>query len=209
MRSTTLITLTLFIFTTGCATRGFVRREAVAVEERLGQKLIEAEDQIEQNQNDIAQVEERTTTNEQEITELSQTAQDALDRAVAAGKLAEGKFLYETVLADDKVRFGFDQVELSSEAHAALDSFATGVKSTNEDVYIEIQGHTDAIGSETYNQKLGLRRAEAVRDYLSKEQGFALHRMAVISYGEEAPLVENDNRENRSKNRRVMLVVLK
>lgn len=209
MQRTIWTVLLLVIFTTGCATKGFVRREAVAVEERLGQKLVEAEGQIEQNQADIEQVEERTAANEEAITELSQTARDALDRAIEAGKLAEGKFLYETVLSDDKIRFGFDRAELSDEAHAALASFAADVKGTNEDVYIEIQGHTDSVGSESYNRKLGLQRAEAVRDYLSKEQGFALHRMAVISYGEEAPLVDNDNRENRGKNRRVMLVVLK
>ena len=53
----------------------------------------------------------------------SKTAQEALDRAVAAGRLAEGKLLYETVLSDDKVKFGFDKAELSAEAKAALDAF--------------------------------------------------------------------------------------
>jgi len=48
-----------------------------------------------------------------------------------------------------------------------------------------------------------------VRRYLSQNQGFALHRLAVISYGESAPMVDNATRENRSRNRRVVLVVLK
>ncbi len=67
------------------------------------------------------------------------------------------------------------------------------------DVYVEIQGHTDSTGSEAYNQQLGLERAEAVRRYLSRGHGFALHRLSVVSYGESEPAVDNDTRENRSR----------
>ena len=193
----------------GCATRGYVDRQTVASEERLTQRLDEVESQVEQTQTDIEEVEERTARTEEGVEQVSKTAQEALDRAIEAGRLAHGKFLYETVLTDEEVRFGFDQAGLSDEARTALDSFSEGVKSRNEDVYIEIQGHTDSIGPETYNQKLGLERAEAVRRYLSREQGFALHRISVISYGESEPMVANDSRENRARNRRVSLVVLK
>ena len=209
MKTTTVTLLLWTVFLSGCATKGYVRRETGSMEERLAERVSEVEGQIEQTQTDVERVEERTAKNEQEVAELSKTSQDALDRAIAAGKLAEGKFLYETVLTDDQVRFGFDRTELSDEARAALDQFAADVKSKNEDVFIEIQGHTDSIGPETYNDKLGLERAEAVRRYLSREHAFALHRMSVISYGESAPIVDNDSRENRSKNRRVLLVVLK
>ncbi|MCP3960334.1 MAG: OmpA family protein [bacterium] len=189
----------------GCASRGYVDQQTAATNERIDGVVT----QVEHAQTDIQEVEERTDRNEAEVEELSKTAQEALDRAIEAGKLADGKFLYETVLTDEAVQFGFDRADLSDEARAALDDFAAGVKSRNEDVYIEIQGHTDSVGPESYNQKLGLERAEAVRRYLSREQGFALHRISVISYGESEPMVANDNRENRSKNRRVLLVVLK
>ncbi|MEM7585062.1 MAG: OmpA family protein [Acidobacteriota bacterium] len=201
--------IAVLLLHSGCATRGYVRRENSTMEERLSQKMTEMEGQIETTQTDVERVEERTEQNEQQVAELSKTSREALDRAIAAGKLAEGKFLYETILTDDKVRFGFDRAELSDEAKAALDSFADSVKSENQNVYIEIQGHTDSIGPDEYNKKLGLERAEAVRDYLGQHQGFALHRMSVISYGETEPMVANDSRENRSQNRRVMLVVLK
>ena len=56
----------------------------------------------------------RITKNEPDTAAASKTAQQALERAVAAGKLAEGKLLYETVLSDDKVKFGFDKAELSA-----------------------------------------------------------------------------------------------
>ncbi len=209
MRFTTLSVLAITLLTTACATKNFVRRENSTMEERMAQKMTEMEGQIEETQTEIERVEDRTEQNEQQVVELSKTSQEALDRAIAAGKLAEGKFLYEAVLTDDKVRFGFDRAELSDEAKAALDSFAAEVKSNNQDVYIEIQGHTDSVGPDAYNHTLGLERAEAVRTYLSQGQGFALHRMSVISYGESEPVVANDNRENRSQNRRVLLVVLK
>ena len=210
MRVTTILTLLLTVLSiSGCATSDFVRRENEAVEQRLGERIDEVAGQVEEAQTDIEGLDGRTTRNEQQVAELSKTAQEALARAIAAGHLAEGKFLYETVLTDDQVRFGVDRSDLSDEALAALDGFAERVKAENQDVYIEIQGHTDSTGSEAYNQRLGLERAGAVRRYLSRQHGFALHRISVISYGESEPMVANDTRESRSRNRRVVLVVLK
>ncbi len=193
----------------GCATHGFVRQENEAAEQRLNERIDEVAGQLEQTQDDVGELDQRADRNEAEVAQLSKTAQDALDRAIAAGHLAEGKFLYETVLTDDKVRFAVDSSDLSDEAIAALDEFAARAKQANLDVFVEIQGHTDSTGPEDYNERLGLQRAEAVRRYLSRDHGFALHRLSVISYGESEPAFDNDSRENRSLNRRVVLVVLK
>jgi outer membrane protein OmpA-like peptidoglycan-associated protein len=106
------------------------------------------------------------------------------------------------------VNFGFDKYKMSDEAKAALDAFAKKVKAENKNVFIEIQGHTDQTGSESYNLKLGYKRAEQVMRYLSSEQGFALHRMNVISYGEFNPIADNGSKDGRAKNRRVTMVVL-
>jgi peptidoglycan-associated lipoprotein len=183
---------------TGCATKKYVREETGAV----GTRVDEVQGQVEEAQT-------RLDTHEQRIGETSKTAQEALQRAIDAGKLAEGKLLYETVLTDDKVKFGFDTSDLSPEAEAALDTFANQLKAENQGVYIEVQGHTDSVGSDTYNEELGLLRAEAVRRYLSQKHQFPLHRMNVISYGESAAVADNSTREGRSQNRRVALVVLK
>lgn len=199
MRAITLsLTLALALLgSAGCATKKYVRGETQAVHTRVD----EVEGQVEETQTRIGR-------NEQQIGEVSRTAQDALQRATEAGKLAEGKLLYETVLTDEKVKFGFDVSELSPEAKAALDEFANGLVSAGKGVYIEIQGHTDAIGGEAYNEHLGLERAEAVRRYLSQQHKFPLHRINIISYGESAPVADNDSREGRAQNRRVALVVL-
>jgi peptidoglycan-associated lipoprotein len=183
---------------TGCATKKYVRQETGAV----GTRVDEVSGQVEEAQT-------RLDTHDRQIGETSKTAQEALQRAIDAGKLAEGKLLYETVLTDEKVKFGFDTSDLSPEAEAAIDEFASQLKSQNTGVYVEIQGHTDSVGSEKYNEELGLLRAEAVRRYLSQKHQFPLHRMNVISYGEAASVADNSTREGRSQNRRVALVVLK
>jgi peptidoglycan-associated lipoprotein len=195
-RTMAVIALGLLIAGTGCATKKFVRGEVGQVDERVQGVETQVED-----------AQTRLVDHEGRITTTSRTAQDALDRAVAAGKLAEGKFLYETVLSDDKVKFGFNKNELSPEAQAALAEFANELKAANKNVYIEIQGHTDGTGADKYNEELGQERADAARYFLSK-QGIALHRMNSISYGETEPVADNQSREGRAQNRRVVLVVL-
>lgn len=141
------------------------------------------------------------------VTEVEGTAGEALARANAAHKLAEGKFLYEVVLADDSMKFPVDEDALSPEAEARLAELVQRLKAENRNVYLEIQGHTDATGDAEYNEKLGEARAEAVRRFLSRD-GIALNRMATISYGEEAPVAPNDTADGRAQNRRVAIVVL-
>jgi len=187
----------LLVGTTGCATKKYVREETGAVNTR-----------VDSVQGQVEEAQTRLNTHERQIGDASKTAQDALRRAQEAGKLAEGKFLYETVLTDEKVKFGFDTSDLSPEAQSALDEFAGQLKGENKNVYVEIQGHTDSVGSETYNEELGLLRAEAVRRYLNQKHTIPLHRINVISYGESASVADNSTREGRSQNRRVALVVL-
>ena len=192
------LALIVALAATGCATKKYVREETGAV----GTRVDEVSGQVEEAQT-------RLDTHDRQIGETSKTAQEALQRAIDAGKLAEGKLLYETVLTDDKVKFGFDTSDLSPEAKAAIDEFAGQLKTQNAGVYIEIQGHTDSVGSEKYNEELGLLRAEAVRRYLSQQHSFPLHRINVISYGEASAVSDNSTREGRSQNRRVALVVLR
>lgn len=193
------------VLTSGCASHKFVRTQDEATRTEVGQVMSE----VEQIQGEVADLGASVDAQGEEIEALTGTAREALDRALAAGKLAEGKFLYETVLAGDYIRFGFEQATLSDEARKALDEFAATLKERNENVFVEIQGHTDSTGDENYNLILGEERAEAVRRYLSLEHGMPLHRMAVISYGESAPLEDESTIEGRARNRRVSLVVLR
>lgn len=199
--SLALAVLVVALVATGCASKKYVTTEVAGLEAATSARMDEIETQVERAQT-------RLDDQEQSIGEISQTAQEALDRAIAAGKLAEGKFLYETVFSDDKVRFGFDRAELTDTAREALDIFIEDLRSRDQSVYIEIQGHTDSTGSDAYNLVLGERRAEAVRRHLSRG-GIPLHRMSVISYGKSAPIADNSTSDGRALNRRVTLVVLK
>jgi outer membrane protein OmpA-like peptidoglycan-associated protein len=193
---------------TGCASKSFVQEQVQASEQRTDAKIGEVQSSVEQNQKEIGDLQAKDKELEGQIAKLSSTAKDALKRATEAGKLAKGKFVYEVTLSDDLVNFGFDKYALSDEAKAALDSFSAKLKRANKNVFIEIQGHTDSIGTETYNLGLGYKRAEKVMRYLGSDVGIPLHRMNVISYGEFKPVADNGTREGRAKNRRVTLVVL-
>ena len=152
-------------------------------------------------------VREQVAQEDVHVTQVEGTAKDALDRANAAHKLAEGKFLYQVVLSDDSVKFPTDEHSLSPEAESRLSEFVQRLKTENRNVYLEIQGHTDSTGAKDYNDKLGEARAEAVRRYLN-EQGVALNRMATISYGMDVPVAPNDTPEGRAQNRRGVIIVL-
>ncbi|WP_420472396.1 OmpA family protein [Brevundimonas sp. FT23042] len=152
-------------------------------------------------------VRDQTAMVDARVTTVEGTAGEALARANAAHKLAEGKFLYEVVLSDDSVKFPTDGNTLSPEAEVRLTEFAQRLTSENQNVYLEIQGYTDSVGDEGHNDRLGEARAEAVRRFLSR-RGVALNRMSAISYGEESPVASNDTPEGRAQNRRVTIVVL-
>lgn len=194
---------------TGCATKKYVNEQIASSDQVTSTKISEVQSEVESNQKAISDLQAKDQDLQAQINKISETAQDALKRAQEAGVLAKGTFISETVLTDNDVRFGFDKAELSPEAKAALDSFAAKVKEMNRGVYIEIQGHTDSIGSEQYNLKLGYQRAEQVMSYLRTQHGFPLHRMNVTSYGEYKPIADNGTSEGRAQNRRVALVVLK
>lgn len=102
------------------------------------------------------------------------------------------------------LNFGFDSADLSPEAQSKLDEMAAQV-SADRSAVVEIEGHTDSAGSSTYNQALGVRRAEAVRQYLLEQHQIPLELMNVTSFGEDAPLVPNDTAEGRAQNRRVVI----
>jgi peptidoglycan-associated lipoprotein len=193
----------------GCATKKYVQEEIGKVNQRVDTVETKTGQRLDGTQSQVGEVQSRIGKLETELGQVSKTAQEALDRAAAAGKLAEGKLMYEVVLSDDSVHFPVDHSGLTKEAEAALDEFAGKLKADNHNVYIEIQGHTDGRGEADANVRLGEARANAVRSHLNMKGGIPLHRMSVISYGESEPVADNVNRAGRAQNRRVVLVVLR
>jgi outer membrane protein OmpA-like peptidoglycan-associated protein len=180
----------------GCATEKYVNKQVGEVSAR-----------VDSVSGQVTDVNAKVADHDTKLASLDQTSRDALQRATAAGKLAEGKFLYQEVLSDDSMKFGVSKAALSPEAQSRLDAFVDKLKTDNRNVYVEIQGHTDATGPKAANYRLGEERAEAVRRYLN-EHGVALNRIATISYGPDDPVAPNNKRDGRKQNRRVVLIVL-
>ena len=193
---------------TGCATKKFVNEQISSFGQVTNTKIHEVQDATETNQKAISELTTNQAALAADVAELSELAEDALARATEAQVLAVGEFLYEVTVTDNGVMFGFDKSSLSDEAKASLDAFAAVVMAVEGDAYVEIQGHTDNIGSEAYNLQLGYKRAEQAMRYLNMEQGIPLFRMNVISYGEYKPIADNSTKEGRAQNRRVTLVAM-
>ena len=109
-----------------------------------------------------------------------------------------------TLAAD--VLFDFDKSVVKPEGKSKLDDLAQKVKAINLEVVIAI-GHTDSIGSDAYNQKLSVRRAESVKAYLVSKGGEP-NRIYTEGKGEKQPVASNKTKEGRQKNRRVEIEVI-
>ena len=104
----------------------------------------------------------------------------------------------------DGVLFDFDRATLRPEGRALLDS-AMSLLNAEAGIRVEIQGHTDPIGTDAYNEGLSLRRANAVRDHLIS-LGIAASRMTTRAFGESQPVADNDTAAGRQQNRRVVVI---
>jgi peptidoglycan-associated lipoprotein len=161
-------------------------------------------DKLEQSQGQLATDLQKTNG---DVGQVRESSTAAMTRAQAAEKAARGKILWQVTLNNNDVRFGPDKFELADTGRQALDQLVDKLKSMDKMVFIEVQGHTDSRGGEQYNEVLGQRRAEMVRNYLH-DHGIPLNLIAAISYGDKKPVADNKTREGRAENRRVEVLVL-
>jgi outer membrane protein OmpA-like peptidoglycan-associated protein len=202
---------------TACATKKFVRGEVGQVNTKvqgLSTQLEETQERTKKNEGKISEVDQKATAAGQS----AQAAQSAADSAksdaakadarAAAVETANRKLIYEVVLNEDEGNFKFGKTTLPDEAKAKIDEMVAGLKADPKNVFIEIEGHTDNVGSKTYNEHLGLERAEAVKRYLYEAHQVPLHKINAISFGEEKPVAPNNTRQGRAQNRRVVIKVL-
>ena len=102
--------------------------------------------------------------------------------------------------------FDFDKAVLKPEGKAKLDDLVGKIQGINLEVIIAV-GHTDSVGSDAYNQKLSVRRAESVKAYLVSK-GIEKNRVYTEGKGEKQPVADNKTKEGRAKNRRVEIEVV-
>lgn len=128
--------------------------------------------------------------------EIEQTVPDAKVERVGEGIVVE---------FSSNVLFGFDKSNLSADAKMNLDKLVK-VLNTYPDTDIEVQGHTDNSGSESYNQKLSVRRAGEVSDYL-RNNSIATNRISIKGFGEITPKYNNETDNGQTQNRRVEFLI--
>ena len=202
---------------TACATKKFVRGEVGQVNtkvEGLSTQLEETQERTKKNEGKISEVDQKAVAAGQSA-QAAQSAADAAksdaakaDAHAAAVETANRKLIYEVVLNEDEGNFKFGKVDLPDEAKQKIDEMVSHMKADPKNIFIEIEGHTDNVGAKTYNQTLGLERAEAVKRYLYEAHQVPLHKINVISYGEDKPVSPNNTKDGRAQNRRVVIKVL-
>jgi outer membrane protein OmpA-like peptidoglycan-associated protein len=209
---------------TACATKKFVRTNVGEVNEKvdsLGRSVEETQERTRQNEGKITEVDQKAAAAAQAASAAGQaaaTANTAASAAATAANTANSKaeavdkaskrLIFEVVLSEDQGNFKFAQTDLPPEAKAKLDEMITSIKADPKGAFFEIEGHTDNVGAATVNERLGLERAETVKRYLYEQHQIPLHKMNVISYGEDKPVAPNKTRDGRAQNRRVVIKVL-
>lgn len=207
-----------------CASKKFVRTSVGEVNSKVDSVSKTVED-----------TQARTRVNEERIGQVDQKAEAAAKSAATAGSAANAaaaaaraaddkavaaqsrvaaveaasrRLILEVTLSEDQGNFDRAKADLPDAARGRLDQLMNQVKGDSKSVFIEIEGHTDNTGSSEFNDRLGLERAESVKRYIYEQHQIPLHRINVISYGENKPVSPNNTREGRAQNRRVVIRVL-
>ena len=200
-----------------CATKKFVRTEVGQVNDKvttMGTSLEQTQERVRQAEGRITEVDTRAGAAQSAADKAQQAANSANDAAAAVNTRADAietasrKLIYEVVISEDQGQFKFGAIDLPDEAKAAIDTMVNSLKDQKSAVWIEVEGHTDNVGDKKYNERLGLNRAEAVKRYLYEQHQVPLHKINVISYGEDKPVAPNRTRDGRAQNRRVVVKVL-
>jgi peptidoglycan-associated lipoprotein len=211
--------------TTACASKKFVRTNVGQVNEKvdsLGRTVEETQERTRQNEGRISDVDQRAqagiakasqaaeaaNSNANNVRTEAAAATKAVDTKVDAIDKANKRLVFEVVLSEDSGNFKFGGIDLPQEAKAKLDEMIEKLKADPKGAFFEIEGHTDNVGDAKVNERIGLERAEAVKKYLYEQHQIPLHKMNVISYGEDKPVAPNKTKEGRAQNRRVVVKVL-
>jgi peptidoglycan-associated lipoprotein len=209
---------------TACASKKFVRTSVGEVNDKvdsMGRSIEETQERTRKNEGRIIEVDQKAAAAQQSATQANDAAtaarsaaNDAGSKATEAGNKfdtmdkANKRLVYEVVLSEDQGNFKFGKTDLPDTARQRLDEMVSQLKQDPKAVFLEIEGHTDNVGGKFVNDKVGLERAEAVKRYLYEQYQIPLHKMNVISYGEDKPVAPNKTKAGRAQNRRVVIKLL-
>ena len=197
-----------------CASKKFVRTSVGSTNAKVNE-LIHS---LEETQMQTAKHERRIGELDAKAGDVARTANaargvanNASSSARAAGSRLEAidksskRLVYDVALTAKEDNFAFGQSELPERARVRLDAMVHSLIDDPKQVFIEIEGHTDDRGPNLVNMKVGLARAQAVKKYLYDVHQIPLHKMNIISFGEEKPAMPNTTEDGRAQNRRVVI----
>ena len=227
-----IVTFSGLLILSGCATKKYVRQQI----QTLQPGIQEAQNAAKENAERIDAVDKRTQQGisaaqvaDQKASQAEQDAQAAQNSAQSADRKADTANqgvqqannrinTLETRISTindnytqsetQTVTFPRNSSSLTSEAKNTLDRIASDLSGQRTGYMVELQGYTDATGSEQYNIGLSQRRAEAVERYLVSKD-LPLFRIAIVGLGKEKPVADNKTSNGRAQNRRVEVRVLK
>lgn len=197
-----------------CASKKFVRSSVGTTNDKVNTMIASLEEtqaQSRRHERRIAEVDARTGAAAESARAARTVAAGAAGAAKAAGARidaidkASKRLVYDVALSADEGHFDFGRAELPADARIRIDALIHELIDDPKNVFIEIEGHTDDVGPNAANAKIGLARARAVQRYLYDVHGIPLHRMNIISFGEERPATSNRTAEGRARNRRVVI----
>jgi len=200
-----------------CATKKFVRGQVGEVNTKvdtLSGSLEETQERTRKNEERIGSVDQKAEAAGKSASDARSAADAAAASAKEVGSRVEAvdkynrRLVYEVTLSEDQGNFKFGRADLPDEAKARLDEVINQLKADPKGVFIEIEGHTDNVGPKDINERIGFERAEAVKRYIYEAHQVPLHKINVISYGEDKPVAPNKPRDGRAQNRRVVIKVL-
>ena len=203
--------------TSACATKKYVNTRVGDVDSKVStlsgdveknQQRINEVDQKAGAAGDAARAADARAAAAGEAAGSARSAADAVNSRVEAIDKSGRRLVYEVVLSEAKGGFKFGKVDLPDDAKAALDKVITDLQADPKAVFFEIEGHTDSVGNPRYNEQLGMKRAEAVKRYLYETHQVPLHKINVISYGEDKPVADNKTKAGRAENRRIVVRML-
>lgn len=213
----TIVGVVVVVGSTGCATKKFVRSSVGATNDKVNTMIASLEEtqaRSRRNERRIAEVDAKTGAATQSANAARTVALGAAGAANAAGTRldaidkANRKLVYDVALSADEGRFAFGRAELPADARIRIDALVHELNEDPQNIFIEIEGHTDDVGSPSANAKVGLARARAVQRYLYDVHQIPLHKMNVISFGEQRPAFSNKTTDGRAKNRRIIIRIL-
>ena len=223
-QAATLLLVGAVLALPACATKGYVKKNVADLNtkvESLSRSVEETQERTKANESKINTVDQKAGTAQGAADKARQAAADAdakagtadakagaADAKAMALDTASRKLIFSVVLSADEGNFAVGKWALPDSVKARVDEMVARIKAEPQAVYFEIEGHTDSTGPKTFNERLGLERADAVKRYLHDQHQVPLHKMNVISYGAEKPVAPNKTRADRAQNRRIVINVL-